>query len=196
MRHPIISIVIILIFFSSCRETKSLEELESVAEILTKDSVKLHPEPYTQDDQENIRRLIELTLLEAFKEDIGLGIVDSLSRQYNYVQVDLNSDTKKEILVGLIGPYFCGSGGCTVLLLTNHGDIITQFSVVKYPINLDTESTNGWSNLILHSGGEDRIVKFDGITYPANPSMQEVYSGNVENLIKILDWEKLEGFKF
>lgn len=189
MNRPVISLLVIFLLIISCRETKSLEELESVAEILSKDSVKVPPKPYTQDDQENIRRLIELTLLDAFKEDIELGIVDSLSRQYNYVQVDLNRDTKNEILVGLIGPYFCGSGGCTVLLLTNHGDIITQFSVVKYPINLDTESTNGWNNLILHSGGEDRIVKFDGISYPANPSMQEVYSGNIENLEILLDWD-------
>lgn len=196
MNRPIISFLLIFLFLSACRETKSLEDLQSITEILEEDTLSPSPKPYTQDDQENIQRLIRLTLLDSYKEDIELGIVDSLSRRYNYVQVDLNNDTKKEILVGLIGPYFCGSGGCTVLLLTNHGDIITQFSVVKYPINIDTESTNGWSNLILHSGGEDRIVKFDGTSYPANPSTLEVYSGNMEDLEILLDWDIQEIYTF
>ena len=77
------------------------------------------------------QRLIGFTLMDQFKEDIDLGIVDSLSRKYKFVQVDLNDDSNREIWVGLTGPDICRSGGCTFLLLSHHGDIIPQFSVSK-----------------------------------------------------------------
>lgn len=197
MRLPLASFLLGLLIISSCRETKSFEDLESFTEILEeKDTLSKPSEKFTQEDQENIQRLIGLTLKDQYKEDIELGIVDSLSRKYKYVQVDINEDSNKEILVGLTGPYFCGSGGCTFLLLNYHGDIITQFSVVRMPVYLDTEKSNGWNNLIVFSGGENRLVKFDGNSYPSNPSTQEIFSGDLEKLEKLMDWESLETFSF
>ncbi|WP_288369588.1 hypothetical protein [uncultured Algoriphagus sp.] len=151
---------------------------------------------YTQDDQGNIQRLIRLTLNDLFKEDLQKGFLDSASRKYLYDQADLNEDGNSEIIVGLTGPYFCGSGGCTMLVLSNHGDVITRFSVVKYPIFIDEETTNGWKNLILFSGSENRLVTYDGQTYPSNPSTLEIYSGSFEGLDKLLDWEKNEVLGF
>lgn len=196
MRLPLASILLILLI-SSCRETKSFEDLTVVTEILEEgDTLSEVPEKFTQEDQENIQRLIGLTLKDQYNEDIELGIVDSLSRKYKYVQLDLNDDSNKEILIGLTGPYFCGSGGCTFLLLNYHGDIITQFSVVRMPVYLDTEKSNGWNNLIVYSGGENRHVKFDGNTYPSNPSTQEIFTGDLEKLEKIMDWDSLETFSY
>lgn len=197
MRLPLLPILLVIFSISSCRETKSLEDLKVVTEILEEgDTISESEKKYTQNDQENVQRLIGLTLLDQFKEDIDIGIIDSLSRKYKYVQVDLNEDSRKEILVGLTGPYFCGSGGCTFLLLSNHGDIITQFSVVRMPVYLDTESMKGWRNLIVYSGGDNRVVKFDGTSYPSNPSTLETFSGDLEKLEKIMDWESLQTFTY
>ncbi|MFC3878892.1 hypothetical protein ACFOSV_01830 [Algoriphagus namhaensis] len=157
-------------------ETESTEEIKA----------------YTQDDQDNIQRLIRLTLNDLFKEDLDQLEIDSIGRQFIYDQVDLNNDGKKEILIGLIGPYFCGSGGCTVLLTNGYGDLITQFSVSDYPFYVDQETSNGWNSLIIYSGSENRLVKFDGETYPSNPSTLEVYSGDVDRLLKLLDIENQE----
>lgn len=196
MRLPLASILLVILI-SSCRETKSFEDLTVVTEILEEgDTLTEAPEKFTQEDQENIQRLIGLTLTDQFKEDIDLGIVDSLSRKYKYVQVDLNDDSNKEILVGLTGPYFCGSGGCTFLLLSHHGDIITQFSVTRMPVYLDTEKSNGWNNLIVYSGGDNRLVKFDGNSYPSNPSTLDAYSGDLDLLKKLMDWDSLETFSY
>lgn len=196
MRLPLASILLVILI-SSCRETKSFEDLTVVTEILEDgDTLTEAPEKFTQEDQENIQRLIGLTLTDQFKEDIDLGIVDSLSRKYKYVQVDLNDDSNKEILVGLTGPYFCGSGGCTFLLFSHHGDIITQFSVTRMPVYLDTEKSNGWNNLIVYSGGDNRLVKFDGNSYPSNPSTLDAYSGDLNLLKKLMDWDSLETFSY
>lgn len=147
-------------------------------------------EAFTQNDQENIQRLIKLTLTDLFQEDLEKGFLDSTSRRYLYDQVDLNGDGNLEILVGLTGPYFCGSGGCTILLLTNHGDVITRFTVVDYPIYVDHELTNGWKNLIMFSGQENRQAAFDGQAYPSNPSVLDVFSGNLERAQKLLEWDE------
>lgn len=191
-KKHLIALLLAFLGWSCQPKTESVtKELEVDSLVLESDNLE-----FTQEDQNNIQRLIQLTLLDQFKEDLDLGLIDSLSRTYKYNQVDLNGDGNLEILVGLNGPFFCGSGGCTVLLLTNHGDVITRFSVVKYPAYLDNESSNGWKNLILYSGGANRVVQFDGTAYPSNPFTLTPYSNSIDKLTKLLDWENQEALVF
>jgi len=113
--------------------------------------------------------LVRLTLKDQLRSDLEKNIVDSLSRKFIFFEYDLNDDGNKEIFVGLIGPYFCGSGGCTTYLLDNQGNVITKFSVSR-DIVIDNKKTNGFKDLFIYSGGKFRIVKFDGKEYPSNPS--------------------------
>lgn len=114
--------------------------------------------------------LVRLTLKDQFKADLDKDLIDSISRKFIFFEYDLNEDGKKEIFVGLIGTYFCGSGGCTQYLLDNEGNVITKFTVAGYPVVIDNNKTNGWKDLFIQSGGKTRIVKFDGKKYPSNPS--------------------------
>ncbi|WP_051260931.1 hypothetical protein [Algoriphagus marincola] len=197
MKNIDLRILIGFLVLFGCKSSSSVEEISSeISAIQVISDTTREESPYSQNDQENIKRLIQKTLTDIFKEDLEKGFLDSLSRQFKYSQVDLNEDGNLEILVGLTGPYFCGSGGCTVLLFTSHGDVITRFSVVKYPAYVDSETTNGWKNLILYSGGKNRVVKFDGQKYPSNPSTLPVYSDQVESLNKVLDWMELNSFDF
>ncbi|MBZ5856623.1 hypothetical protein [Flavihumibacter profundi] len=59
----------------------------------------------------------------------------------------------------LTGPYFFGSGDCSILLPDNHGNLVTGFTVARYPVMIGKVKT-------------DRIIKFDGKKYPSNPSNQ------------------------
>ncbi|TFV95842.1 hypothetical protein E4S40_06360 [Algoriphagus kandeliae] len=180
-----------------CKSSSSVEEIASEISILEVVSDSTREEiPISQGDQEKIEQLINLKIQDLFKEDLAGDFLDSLDRRYMYYQVDLNEDGISEILVGMTGPFFCGSGGCTLLLLSDQGDFITQFSVVKYPVFVDNESSNGWKNLILYSGGKNRLVQFDGETYPSNPSILPVFERDVDNLKKLLDWEGSETYFF
>jgi hypothetical protein len=187
----------VFIGVTSCQKSSSPTSLEKESQLETQvagpDSTL---GSFTQDDQGNIVRLLQLTLLDKNKEGIQQGWIDSLSRSFKYSQVDLNADSKKEILVGMTGPAFCGSGGCTLLLLDPHGNIITEFTVVDYPVYVAKESSNGWLDLVMYSGSKNRRVKFNGQTYPTNPSVLEEYSGQVDQLTKLLDWVSLEGYRF
>ena len=113
--------------------------------------------------------LVRLTLQDKLKNDLEKNLVDSISRKFIFFEYDLNDDGKKEIFVGHTGPYFCGSGGCTIYLLDNQGNVITKFSVSRDMV-IDNKKTNGYKDLFIYSGGKFRIAKFNGKTYPSNPS--------------------------
>lgn len=115
--------------------------------------------------------LVRRTIQQELKTDLDKNLIDSFSRKFIFFEYDLNDDGKNEIFVGFRGPYFCGSGGCTQYLLDQQGNIITRFTVSGYPIVIDTNKTNDYKDLFIHSGRKDRIVKFDGKKYPSNPSL-------------------------
>lgn len=116
--------------------------------------------------------IVRLTLQNLYKDDLSKKIIDDYSKRFIFFEYDLNDDGKKEILVGLTGPYFCGSGGCTQYILDNQGAVISKFTVADYPVVIDTQKSSGWKNLFIQSGRKNRIVKFDGKKYPSNPSLQ------------------------
>jgi heat shock protein HslJ len=77
--------------------------------------------------------------------------------RYVYERVDLNGDGHDEVLVYLMGPFFCGTGGCNLLLFTdtkNGYSLINEFSTTRIPVIVSAKKSNGWNNLIwLKSGG-------------------------------------------
>lgn len=92
-------------------------------------------------------------------------------RRFQFYEVDLNDDGSKEIFVRFMGPYFCGSGGCTFLLLDKYGEIITRFTVTRAPLFIEQEKRNGWSLLLVKDSGVFKELVFENGTYPDNPSV-------------------------
>jgi uncharacterized protein len=93
--------------------------------------------------------------------------------------VDLNDDGKNEVIVYLVGPMVCGTGGCNLLVFSPHGTgyrLVSSISVVQTPVRVSTDRTSGWRDLIVHvSGGGaksgDVVLAFDGRSYPTNPTV-------------------------
>ena len=143
--------------------------------------------------------LVRLTIKDLYKDDLAKNVIDDYSKRFIFFEYDMNEDGNKEILVGFTEPYFCGTGGCTQLLLDNQGNVITTFSVSDYPVIIDTNKTNGWKDLFIYSGGKNRIVKFDGKKYPSNPSiLTELKVTPGDGLPRALDFihEPYAWFKF
>jgi hypothetical protein len=93
--------------------------------------------------------------------------------------VDLNGDGKPEVIVYLKGSSWCGSGGCTTLILTPKGlsyKLVTKVTITRLPIRVLTSKSNGWHDLSVRvqGGGVSHAyeakLSFNGITYPSNPS--------------------------
>jgi hypothetical protein len=94
--------------------------------------------------------------------------------RYVYGRADLNGDGRDEVLVYLLGSIFCGSGGCTLLLLSPDDQggytLVDEFPITRTPVTVAPARTNGWHDLIrLESGGgaQPSYVRhaFDGAHY-------------------------------
>lgn len=196
-----ISLVVatIIVAVSSCNSDKKTSEVTDSTELTKMDSTQIvidnnDPDPtdtiktadyekYSSDivTAEKIKKVIPI-LLE--KQLVG---ADSSARKFVFYQIDLNSDGKDELFVGFTGMNWCGSGGCTALLLTNEGELITYFTVADFPFVVLNENTKGWKDLVVRSGGADRLLKWNGTTYPSNPSVAPKFKGAIsENAPKAL----------
>jgi hypothetical protein len=105
---------------------------------------------------------------------------DEKTTRYLAAFRDLNSDGRPEAIVYLIGREWCGSGGCTTLILTQDGNswrIVTEISITRTPIRVLKDTSNGWHNIAVWvrgggiQPGYEAELRFDGKTYPSNPSV-------------------------
>ncbi len=92
-------------------------------------------------------------------------------KRFQFYRVDLNDDGNQEIFVRFMGPYFCGSGGCTFLLLDSYGEVITRFTVTRAPIFIEPKKVNGWSLLLVRDSGVFKELVYENGSYPGNPSV-------------------------
>ena len=95
---------------------------------------------------------------------------------YDVGFIDLNNDGIKDAIVYLKSRDWCGSGGCTTFVFkgTDSGfKFINNIMIVKKPIIISKSKTNGFQDIIVNTGGIGSVVlKFNGKTYPLNPSTQ------------------------
>lgn len=95
--------------------------------------------------------------------------------EYTHALVDLNNDSENDAVVLLQGAGWCGSGGCTMLVLKAEGSnftVVSRSTVTRAPVRISESSSHGWQDIIVRSGGADKLMQFDKNGYPLNPSMQ------------------------
>jgi len=110
----------------------------------------------------------------AIRQSYGDGEIRIFDRE-----ADLNGDGRPEIVVYLVGPMVCGTGGCNLLVFTPTGAgyrRVADISVTRPPIRASSATSSGWRNLVVHiSGGgvasADVELAFDGRSYPQNPTV-------------------------
>ncbi|NCD71156.1 hypothetical protein [Mucilaginibacter agri] len=185
------------LIYAGCKSgNKSSMPTDSVPS-KTIDEAKMDPDttdtiPVEYYDTCTFRRVAVDTVREGlqkrYADDLSKKVIDSMSRRFMIYEYDLNDDGIKEIFVGFTGPYFCGSGGCSFLIMDNAGKVITQFSVSDYPIIIANSKTNGWKDLIIQSNHKNHIMRFNGTKYPSNPSIQPVFDIPPGNLKKVLNY--------
>lgn len=100
--------------------------------------------------------------------------------RYAAAFVDLNDDGNDEVIVYLIDNKWCGSAGCSALVLGRQGSSyrrVTKMTVTQLPIRVLLTKTNGWHDLgvWVQGGGIQRgyeaKLRFNGNKYPSNPSI-------------------------
>jgi len=103
--------------------------------------------------------------------------------RYSIAWIDLNGDPRPEALVYLRGRYWCGSGGCNLLVIAaDRGSwrIVTEIGVSRPPVMVLDSRSRGWRDLAVSvSGGGiapgyQARLSFDGRSYPDNPTVDGV----------------------
>jgi hypothetical protein len=186
MRKPYIILLSSALFLNSCGPASdSGSNLVQDSSLSDKAVVSLLQDP---DSTDNIpasaygintygsftENKIRTSFQTLFKDDLARNIIPDLSRKFIFFEYDLNGDSMNEIFAGLTGPYFCGTGGCTIYLFNNDGTVLSRFTVADYPIVISDSKTMGFKDLIIQSNGQNHLMKFDGKRYPSNPSLEPV----------------------
>lgn len=171
----ILSICLFLAFLS-CKKQQNTPESDKDASsiqdtVLTEETLKTDAMPFVPQstDEQTANNIKNFLVNDFLKDDISFLKTDE--RKFQFYKIDLNDDGNEEIFVRLMSPYFCGSGGCTFLLLDKYGEIITKFTVTRAPIFAEPTKENGWSLLLVKDAGVFKELKFKEGTYPSNPSL-------------------------
>lgn len=100
-----------------------------------------------------------------------LKFMSKEERKFQFQTVDLNNDGQQELFINFITPYFCGSGGCTLLLLDNDWKKITRFTVTSTPIMIEPNKEQKWAVLMVKDNGVWKDLIYKNGKYPSNPSL-------------------------
>jgi hypothetical protein len=99
--------------------------------------------------------------------------------RYLAAPVDLDGAGTGEMLVHLVGSGWCGSGGCTTLVLLRDRisyKVLTKIMISRPPIRVLQKTSNGWHDLAVWVqgggiAGYESDLPFNGTTYASNPSV-------------------------
>ena len=117
------------------------------------------------------------------------AVVDLIKKEYSSPDLpptryfsgtaDLNGDGRPELLVHVVGPMACGTGGCPTLVFTPTETgyaLVSTIAVTRPPIRMSPRSAGGWRNLIVkiaggggRSGHAELAHTVKG--YPENPTV-------------------------
>ena len=168
----LMAFMITSIAFISCNDNfKTSENSEPIQEEI------IDPEIITKvnehDDRADLVEKVKTYITAHYLTEADLRAISKEDRKFQLHEIDLNNDGKKEIFVNFMTPYFCGTGGCSILLLNDKIEPITKFTVTRTPLYVEKSAENGWRNLLTQSEGNWRKLIYKENSYPTNPSMVE-----------------------
>lgn len=177
-----VSLIALALFCIGC---KTEPKTNDVSEISTADTISI------QSEEKSILPLqdsLDLKYTPAtVNDDLAVKLADYIwtqilsaneinlipieQRKFQLYQIDLNGDGKNEIIINFMTSYFCGSGGCSLMLLNANLEKITYFTVMRTPLYAETTIQNNWRILLTRSEGELKELVYNNGTYPSNPSV-------------------------
>lgn len=141
-----------------------------ISEHSIKDSATTEPKLPNTDQDSTAEKIAHYIATEYIKPE-DLEAMEISDRKFRYKEIDLNGDGNKEVFVIFSTPYFCGTGGCSMILLDDQLKPITKFTVIRPPVFADPETKNGWKILYIKDREEWRELIFENGKYPSNPSV-------------------------
>ncbi len=152
---------------------------------LTRVSQEEYDRLSTEFRQQYLREVVntsDRSRLEKVEEIMADLIPEDLENlSFLEVAVNLDNDYKtQEYLLMVLGSLYCGSGGCSLFIINENGELLSRTSVVKLPIYTvlptieESQAGKGdWNDLFVWSRGMRRLVADEQGRYTSNASMGE-----------------------
>lgn len=127
-------------------------------------------------------------------EKYDVGPSGRVTTRFSYAFVSLHKGGQ-EVVVYINGNYWCGTGGCSGMILERFGSrfrIIQELALVRLPILVLPSESHGWHDLAMPVEGGGIInmymawLRFNGRAYPSNPTMAPRLPSDMANLGKAL----------
>ena len=103
-----------------------------------------------------------------------------MTTRYSAAFADLSGAKVPEVVVYVSGRAWCGSGGCSMLILRPNGvsfTVIARTTITRPPIRVLQTTTNGWHDVgvwVQGGGilaGYTAVLSFNGKAYASNPTV-------------------------
>lgn len=100
--------------------------------------------------------------------------------RYVSALVHLNEHGPQDVLVYVTGRTWCGTGGCTLLVLEESGTsyrLVTRVKLARPPIVVFERTTNNWHDIGVSvqgggiQSGYEGALEYNGHSYPSNPTV-------------------------
>src|SRR6185312_637047 len=120
-----------------------------------------------------------MAYLRSYLSQRGRVAPDTTTR-ITSVDVKTYGGNAEENIVYVSGQGWCGSGGCTMLILEPAGSsfkVLSKVTIVQLPIRLLPSVSHAHPDIgVIVSGGGimpgyEAVLSFDGESYPRNPSL-------------------------
>jgi hypothetical protein len=134
------------------------------------DTVKAKPNLQHTDKDDTLEKIAHY-IANDYLSPADLKVIGMNERKFRFEPIDLNGDGRKEVFISFFTPYFCGTGGCTMILLDDNLKPITKFTVTRPPVYIDPATQNGWNILYLQDGDQWKELTYKNGKYPSNPSV-------------------------
>lgn len=120
-------------------------------------------------------------LLQNFLQNYAAKVDEEKSTQYFAATVSLRDDATLQEVVYLSTDGWCGSDGCTLLILNQKGysydySVVSKIMGVRPPVRVLSTKTNGWRDLSVRvqgggtARGYEAKLRFNGNSYAVSPT--------------------------
>lgn len=165
--------ILSVLVFNSCKNNNSEKNQSKEIKIESEGTI---PVGTKSDDyakkvvDDELANKIKHYITDKFLTEGDIRAITEEQRKFQLYAIDLNNDGNEEVFVKFLTPYFCGTGGCTVLLLNSNLELITRFSPTQ-TLYVEKRTENSWSVLLTQAEGSWRKLIYENVTYPSNPTM-------------------------
>lgn len=187
MKIKIVTLALVFstFLFTSCKNQDSKNASSEPDKIESEEEITIQE---SEDDNDELVARVKEFITTQYLTEADLRAISEDQRQFQIHQIDLNNDGEKEIFVNFTSSYFCGTGGCSLLLLNDQIEPITKFTVTRTPLYVEKSLENDWRTIFTQSEGKWRKLVYKGGSYPSNSSVVDISSeGPTENAFKIFD---------